>query len=179
MSSTDAPALVFARGISAVGLGLLAGFQVTISTSSIHTIYQVPTLAPRDRLHLWSRIYDNGASLVIPAIPTLTLILSTAAYFAKAPALWAPGNWIGRHRSAVLATAAVLVFGNGVWTGLVMLPDIKVMKKMEENIIKDGAEASGKVDTDTFIQRWLTRHHFRTLITTSAFILSVAELACA
>lgn len=29
MSATDAPSLVFARGIAAVGLGLLAGLQVT------------------------------------------------------------------------------------------------------------------------------------------------------
>ncbi|SGY20665.1 BQ5605_C016g08117 [Microbotryum silenes-dioicae] len=215
--------------IAAVGLGLTAGYTTSIvsssclwsvmishltrftlptqSISSMKNIYRVPTLSPRDRLHLWSLTFDSGAALMRPLIPLLTTLLATSAYYATKPALYVPHNWIASQRRAVLAVSAALTLFNFPWTFLTILPIVKKLKVIEAKIVKgqspdeedkslqrsartdlsfgaspaeskDG-DAISTGDTDYDIQSWTKLHHVRSLACTLAFTLSVLELVSA
>ncbi|KDE09315.1 hypothetical protein MVLG_00631 [Microbotryum lychnidis-dioicae p1A1 Lamole] len=181
MSAHDAPFVAWTRAIAAVGLGLTAGYTTSISISSMKNIYRVPTLSPRDRLHLWSLTFDSGAALMRPLIPLLTTLLATSAYYATKPALYVPHNWIASQRRAVLAVSAALTLFNFPWTFLTILPIVKKLKVIEAKIVKESkdGDAISTGDTDYDIQSWTKLHHVRSLACTLAFTLSVLELVSA
>ncbi|SCV72201.1 BQ2448_4895 [Microbotryum intermedium] len=180
-SAHDAPFVAWTRGVAVVGLGLTAGYMSSISISSMKNIYRVPTLSPRDRLHLWSLTFDSGAALMKPTLPFLTALLATSAYYAVKPALYVPHNWIASHRQAVLAVTSALTFFNFPWTFLVIIPIVKKLKAIESKIVKESKEgdAISTGDTDYDIQRWTKLHHVRSIACTLAFTLSVLELVSA
>lgn len=62
----DSAPLTFARAVAVVGLGTSFGLQASLPLWSMAALYEVPTLAPRERLHLWSRHYTRGAYTVVP-----------------------------------------------------------------------------------------------------------------
>lgn len=62
----DPAPLTFARAAAVVGLGTAFGFQSSISLWSMPIFFKVPTLSARDRLHLWSELFDRGMYTMVP-----------------------------------------------------------------------------------------------------------------
>lgn len=93
---------------------------------------------------------------VVPMIPLLTALLSTAAYKVQA---WNQFTFVGRHRKVsvrsksppgsnvelispsgclqvILALAAALTFANAPFTALAIIPRVNKLKAIEQSIIK-------------------------------------------
>lgn len=55
-------------------------------------------ISSKDRLHLWSKVYDNGKATALSIFPICTVLFATSAWKAQAPALYLPANFIARNR---------------------------------------------------------------------------------
>ncbi|KAK4047958.1 hypothetical protein OIO90_005996 [Microbotryomycetes sp. JL221] len=176
MASTDSNLLSFSRAAGTVGLGIAAGYLTGISASTMPVLFSIDTLAPRDRLHFWSKTYDVGKSHMAPTFFLTSALFSYSTYAAIAPATWAPANWIARHRKYVLGACAASALFNVVFTVAAMGKTIKAGKSAEAKIIKDASTGNGQEETDYIIQDWASLHTVRTVNTIIAFVLAVAEL---
>ncbi|GAA5969902.1 hypothetical protein JCM21900_004186 [Sporobolomyces salmonicolor] len=165
MSASDSPLLTLSRCTAAVGLGLASGLMLSLPLWTIPTIFSVPTLAPRDRLHIWSKIFDRGFTTAKAIFPAASLVFALSAWAAKAP--------------AILALCSVLTFSLGPYTALVLGQLNRKLKQAEADILADPAHGNGAVETDYLIQDWVKAHTVRCALPATAFLLAIAELAFA
>ncbi|KAI5474158.1 hypothetical protein MNV49_004133 [Pseudohyphozyma bogoriensis] len=169
----------WARGVGTVGAGLTTGLMLSQTLWTYPAIFSAQTLAPRDRLHLWSKLYDKGAfTNAVLLTPLSTVCLLIAAYLARAPPSYLAANLVARNRRAVLALSALAVFATTPYTMALMMGPITQLKQTEQAIIKDAENYNGAVETDTLIQRWLSLHRGRIVLAGTGFVLAVAELVC-
>ncbi|EJD47901.1 hypothetical protein AURDEDRAFT_113187 [Auricularia subglabra TFB-10046 SS5] len=150
-----------ARAIGTAGLGVAAGWMGSIS--AIH-LPSLVCLSPLDRLRVWSSGFDRAARLIPRSLIISTALLGSSAYHV-------PEGFgtVGAHRRIILASAAAATFACIPFTMLVMIPNIKWLKK-ELHAGNAGRE------TDAAIRRWERQHKLRTFLVTSAFIAAIVEL---
>ncbi|GAA5887829.1 hypothetical protein JCM5296_001781 [Sporobolomyces johnsonii] len=187
MSASDSPLLTLSRCTAAVGLGLASGLMLSLPLWTMPTIFSVPTLAPRDRLHIWSKVFDRGFTTAKAIFPAAGLLFALSAWATKAPVPYLPSSWIGRNRKArshslhlvILALCSVLTFSIGPYTALTLGPINRKLKQAELDILADPPHGNGAVETDYLIQDWTKYHTLRCALPATAFLLAIAELAFA
>ncbi|GAA5857875.1 hypothetical protein JCM1840_000946 [Sporobolomyces johnsonii] len=202
MSASDSPLLTLSRCTAAVGLGLASGLMLSLPLWTMPTIFSVSTLAPRDRLHIWSKIFDRGFTTAKAIFPAAGLLFALSAWATKAPVPYLPSSWIGRNRKArshslhplriegltqanigtsqvILALCSVLTFSIGPYTALTLGPINRKLKQAELDILADPPHGNGAVETDYLIQDWIKYHTLRCALPATAFLLAIAELAFA
>ncbi|GAA5887957.1 hypothetical protein JCM6882_000815 [Rhodosporidiobolus microsporus] len=188
MSASDSLPLTLSRSTATVGIGFAFGLMASLPAWTFPAVYSPSRpLAPADRLRIWSKIYDQGRTTMLTVVPTGTALLLYSAIVAKSPLPYLPATFIGRHRKAVLATAAAIWFANLPWTGLMMEKLNWELKGVEEKLNKEAstsststAYASQAADADKLIStKWAKLHGVRVLLGGVAFVLCVAELAFA
>ncbi|GAA5838535.1 hypothetical protein JCM5353_003130 [Sporobolomyces roseus] len=175
MAATDSSKLVIARSIGTVGMGVATGIMASIPLWVMPSLYSVP-ICPKDRLHLWSKIYDNGKTTALTLFPTSTILFALAAYSVETPALYLPANFIARNRKIVLALCSSLSASVVGFTIAFLMPGIKRLKKEEADLT---AGALPSFSTDEAIQEWGQKHLIRLAFAATSFGLAVAELASA
>ncbi|GAA5925599.1 DUF1772 domain-containing protein [Sporobolomyces koalae] len=173
MAAHDSRSLVLARTVATVGIGAASGLVLSIPAWILPALDAAP-ISPKDRLHLWSQIYDNGKATALTVFPTCAILFAVAAFKAEAPALYLPANIIARNRKLVLALCASLSASVVGFTGAFMMPAIKRMKKEESDLV---AGSKPTFSSDEAIKKWGQQHLVRVAFATTTFALAVAELA--
>lgn len=67
-SHHDSALVSFARAVGTIGLGLTAGLELSLPHLSLASLYAVPTLSPRDRLHFWSDHHKRAQYTLLPLV---------------------------------------------------------------------------------------------------------------
>ncbi|KAM0748932.1 hypothetical protein T439DRAFT_327435 [Meredithblackwellia eburnea MCA 4105] len=156
------------RGLSLVGTGLAAGITSSIPLWTYPTIFGVKTLSTRDRLHLWSGLFDNGKMTMTILIPLSTIAIGATAAMVT-----------GRKRTAILSVAAATIFSFLPFTAIAIIPGVNVLKAIESDVVKrDGdkpGSASVSSDVDSKLWDWHNLHGVRVGLAWLAFGLVAFE----
>ena len=64
----DSSLVSFARAVGTIGLGITAGLELSLPHLSLASLYAVPTLSPRDRLHFWSDHHKRAQNTLLPVV---------------------------------------------------------------------------------------------------------------
>ncbi|GAA5921667.1 hypothetical protein JCM3775_001754 [Rhodotorula graminis] len=179
MSGSDSAALVLARSTACVGLGLCAGLTWSVPAWTWPALYRPDsTLAPAQRLAIWSKLYSQGKSTMIALVPTTSALLVYAAWAVHPPQVYLPAGWVARHRKGVLGAAATTTLAIFAWTVVAMEGLNGSLKALERD------STAGRTPVlpshDALIRtRWAKLHLVRCVLATTAFVASVTELALA
>ncbi|GAA5844046.1 hypothetical protein JCM3766R1_004057 [Sporobolomyces carnicolor] len=176
MSATDSHQLVIARSVATVGLGAATGIMLSIPLWILPSLDAVP-ISSKDRLHLWSKVYDNGKATALSIFPICTVLFATSAWKAQAPALYLPANFIARNRKIVLSLCASLSASVIGYTVAFLMPGIKRLKGAEAEYSAGKSRQKPSLATDEEIKQWGYLHLVRLGFAATGFVLGVAELA--
>ncbi|GEM09987.1 hypothetical protein Rt10032_c09g4004 [Rhodotorula toruloides] len=193
MSASDLQALVAARSLAVVGLGLNTGLMLSIPALSIPALKATTSLTAQQRLTLWSNLYEKGKAVMVKLQPTLTLLLAYASYAAARPVDYLPANTVARYRKPILAVASALTISIVGFTGVAIMPLNKRMQKMEREasgfvllflpflvaVLTGLPPVASTAQADSLIGQWSRLHAVRIALGSTAFALAVSELALA
>ncbi|BGP25064.1 hypothetical protein JCM10295v2_003984 [Rhodotorula toruloides] len=171
MSASDLQALVAARSLAVVGLGLNTGLMLSIPALSIPALKATTSLTAQQRLTLWSNLYEKGKAVMVKLQPTLTLLLAYASYAAARPVDYLPANTVARYRKPILAVASALTISIVGFTGVAIMPLNKRMQKMERE-----ASVASTAQADSLIGQWSRLHAVRIALGSTAFALADRDL---
>ncbi|GAA5947921.1 hypothetical protein JCM3765_007030 [Sporobolomyces pararoseus] len=172
-SASDSQQLVLARSIGTIGLGTATGLLLSIPIWILPSHERAP-ITSKDRLHLWSQVYDLGKSTALTIFPLCTLLFAGSAWKAEAPELFLPANFIARNRKIVLSLCSSLSVSVIGFTVAFLMPGIKRLKGAESDYTAGQKPA---FSTDEEIKKWGQLHLVRLGFAATGFVLAVAELA--
>ncbi|GAA6022297.1 hypothetical protein JCM11491_005256 [Sporobolomyces phaffii] len=175
MSGSDSQHLVIARSIATVGLGTVTGLMLSIPLWILPSLDAAP-ITPKDRLHLWSKVYDSGKATMLSILPVCTVLFATAAYKVEPRALYLPATFVTRNRKIILALCSSLSASVIGYTVAFLMPGIQRLKKAESDVV---ADVKPTFSTDQAIKQWGQLHLVRIAFAATGFVLGVAELASA
>ncbi|GAA5893923.1 DUF1772 domain-containing protein [Sporobolomyces salmoneus] len=172
MSASDSRQLIFARSVGTVGLGVATGLMLSIPLWIQPSLEAAP-ISSKDRLHLWSKVYDQGKATALTIFPVCSVLFATSAWRAESPALYLPANFVARNRKTILALCSSLSASVIGYTAAFLMPGIKRLKGAESDFVT-GQKPS--FSTNEEIKKWGKLHLLRTAFAATGFVLGVAEL---
>ncbi|KAM0752808.1 hypothetical protein T439DRAFT_323424 [Meredithblackwellia eburnea MCA 4105] len=178
MSGSDTLPISLARGIATLGIGASLGLQLSFPIL-FKSAFNTDTLAPRDRLHLWSKTLSQIQPVNTPLSAIVIGSFSYASWAALAPPSWLQANLFARHRKATLLTSALLIAATLPYSVLFVFDKDKRLKDLEAKIIKDPTGSNGTAESDLWLQEWSRLHYVRIGASAIAFVLAVTELVSA
>ncbi|GAA5984095.1 hypothetical protein JCM10908_006049 [Rhodotorula pacifica] len=183
MSTHDSSALLAVRSTAVVGLGVATGLMASYPLFSWPAMYSADSpLDVKGRLNLFWHLYSQGAKTMKALLPSLSALLAYASFATREPASYLPATFIGRHRKAVLGTAAVLVLANLPYTIALIMPTNNRLKAIKDAKTSGAGAEAATTDAEVnqlIRKRWMSLHFGRILLCGTAFLLSVAELGTA
>ncbi|GAA5874828.1 hypothetical protein JCM16303_002999 [Sporobolomyces ruberrimus] len=175
MASSDSSQLVLARSVATLGLGAATGLMLSIPLW-ILPAHEAAPISAKDRVHLWSKVYDQGKASALTLFPLCTLLFAGSAYNARAPELYLPATFIARNRKIILSLCSALSASVIGYTVAFLMPGIKALKEAESSLSGGGKPT---FSTDEAIARWGRLHLVRLGFAATGFALAVAELGSA
>ncbi|KZW00016.1 hypothetical protein EXIGLDRAFT_723172 [Exidia glandulosa HHB12029] len=122
------------------------------------------TLTPSERLRVWSDEFDRGSRQIPTTMVASSALLLGAAYYAQDG--FGP---VGANRRLILVSAAASALTVIPYTLVVMIPNIKWLKKALFAL--DAGQ-----ETDAAVRKWDLQHRLRIFAGAAAYALAMLEL---
>lgn len=149
------------RGLGVLGSGAFLGMTANVSSVTLPVILQQREIGARQRVELWSSVYDLTVRRWVPVG-----LLSAAAYFAAAVLAKPNAKY---NTKGVLLAAGVSMASIVPATATLVAPVVRKLKGFLQGSPSD-AEAK-----DT-LKSWGVWHYSRTLGAGVAFLLGITDL---